>query len=129
MPAMLSPGIIGASTEKAITSAPTSMSFEQTAAVGAQNTRGANSSQSPAKQLAHWPNHAVLLDRDNMPKSAIRRPLATSLQASAIARHSIEARPRSAVTVATRLATESASAIPKMSGLDASQGPDRQSTR
>src|SRR3546814_9586623 len=76
-------------------------------------TRGANSSQSPAKQLAHWPNHAVLLDRDNMPKSAIRRPLATSPQASAIARHSIEARPRSAVTVATRLANESASAIPR----------------
>src|SRR3546814_15332126 len=85
-------------------------------------TRGANSSQSPAKQLAHWPNHAVLLDRDNMPKSAIRRPLATSLQASATARHSIEARPRSAVTVATRLATESASAIPKISGLDAKIG-------
>ncbi|OIQ63866.1 hypothetical protein GALL_545890 [mine drainage metagenome] len=101
IPAMLMPGIIGISTEKAITSTPTSVSLRYWAALGVQKSIGAKSSQRPTKVLAHWANQAVRLDSDSAPNAAIARPLSRSLRTSAVARASRLASPRSSVTART----------------------------
>jgi hypothetical protein len=53
MPAMLIPGIIGISTDSAITRLPTRVSLAYAEASGVQNTSGAMSSQPPTTASAH----------------------------------------------------------------------------
>jgi hypothetical protein len=99
MPAMLMPGIIGISTDSAISKAPTSVPLAYASGNGVQNTSGANSSHTPTKALAHcaqgWRRHALA---DNMLKAITRTPLSTSLQLISRLRSSNDDSPRSAIT-------------------------------
>jgi hypothetical protein len=99
MPAMLMPGIIGISTDSAITSIPTSVPLAYASGNGVQNTSGANSSHSPTKALAHC---AQGLRRqasaDSALKTITRMPLMTSLQVISRLRNSNDGSPRSTMT-------------------------------
>ena len=101
IPSMLMPGIIGTSTENAIASVPTSRLVRYWAALGLQKNKGAKSSQMPMKAVAHCPNQAVRFESDIAPKIINTIPLSISLRARALARHSIDGKPRSRVTATT----------------------------
>src|SRR3990170_2792939 len=105
IPAMLMPGIIGTSTDKAITAEPTNVSLRSWAALGLQKIIGAKKSHRPTKVVAHCAHQAVRLESDRVPNSAMRSPLTRSLIVSADTRHSTLGRPRSTVTARTALLT------------------------
>ena len=98
MPAMLMPGIMGTSTDNAITAEPMSRLLLYCAALGLQKISGAKNSQMPMNATAHCAHVLVRGASDSAPNSAMASPLTTSLIASALARHSIEGSPRSTVT-------------------------------
>ena len=76
----LTPGAAGTATAKAMTRAPTSVSFAYTAALGVQNTSGAKSSQLPSAAQAQRAQPAPR-DSENRPHTRISRPVTMSLAA------------------------------------------------
>src|SRR3990170_1433039 len=98
IPFMSMPGIIGTSTEKAITAEPTSVSLRYWAALGLQKIIGAKSSHRPTKVFAHCAHQLVRFDSESAPNSVMRRPLTRSLIVRAEARHSTLGSARSIVT-------------------------------
>src|SRR3546814_8904741 len=89
IPAMLMPGIIGTSTDSAITAEPMSKLLLYCAALGLQKISGAKNSQMPTNATAHCAHVLVRGTSESAPNSAMARPLTTSLMVSALARHSI----------------------------------------
>src|SRR3546814_6962535 len=72
IPAMLMPGIIGTSTDSAITAEPMSKLLLYCAALGLQKISGAKNSQMPTNATAHCAHVLVRGTSKSAPNSAMR---------------------------------------------------------
>src|SRR3546814_14065540 len=93
IPAMLMPGIIGTSTDSAITAEPNSKLLLYCAPLGPQKISAPKNSQMPTNATAHCAHVLVRGTRERAPTSATARTRAAKMLERAHDRHSPETRP------------------------------------